>query len=404
MGLLTAHASLDLVNNTLPVHAILTGWQPPSLVELLRSRGITLHSFEPVAVPNWAKLWYRGTFAKLNVLRLAAKLRSRVLFLDNDVIAFANLDHLTQSPAPAFVFRDYDGHGDFRSPGSGLNSGVVLLPALNENQVAEFFRMHNHHLSVGYANLRNRSLRVGLDGGDQTCWNYWLQLELPRPRKCYELSARYNTYSREIGLSGGANASSETDKREMMISTAKLEGPTHGNAWWRDVKLWHKPHEYSNVRGLTSAAKAFVDERVSKIRQLAMGTTSAEVVGITKLPREEATQPLRWCEERLVLETFVRAPAIQPPLVNGATATTTVSLREAKTRQVQQFLRTCMDSCRAAGKGATWVSVCLQIDACTCHQTCERPIVGRARSAGFAFGLRSTWTESPLPWFAAKME
>ena len=104
-SLLLAHASLLKVGTTLAVHAIVCGWQNASAVSLLGARGLQVHYFPSVPVPTWARLWYRGHFAKLNVMRLAQKLQSRVIFMDNDVVAFRTVDHLRYFAAPAFTFR-----------------------------------------------------------------------------------------------------------------------------------------------------------------------------------------------------------------------------------------------------------------------------------------------------------
>lgn len=361
-ALLLAQASLVRVNTTLPVHVLLGGWQSSRVVDELRARNMTLHYFEPLPIPRWAKNWYRGTFCKLTALRLAYTLRKRVLFLDSDVVAFRNVDHLDLSPAPAFAFRDY-GSG-FKAAGSGLNSGVMLLPVLSRAQLDEAMRLYHSHLLYPF----ERSM-VGADGSDQAFWSAWLTgVRAAGPggapggatggatrRPVYELSARYNLYADEVTV---GNAS---------------------DAWWRRVLLWHKPQE--KQQRLPPEARHYVGAALRGAQALAPRIS---------VPAEDESQPRAWCEGSKVHELFISTPPIR---WQG-------TLGEAKTQQVALALAVCRQGCARASTGATWCSVSLQIDACTCHSTCNATH-GRVRSGGGAFGLKTSWTEAPSAWFAA---
>lgn len=99
-ALFLSHSSLVLVNNTLPVHVILSGWQDPGVVEKLHARNLHVHWMESAPVPTWAKLWYRGNFCKLNALVLGFRLRRRIIFLDNGNLACHSAFTVLQLPSP----------------------------------------------------------------------------------------------------------------------------------------------------------------------------------------------------------------------------------------------------------------------------------------------------------------
>ena len=340
------HAALRLVNSTLPTHVLLSGWHDPGVLEDLRRRGLRLHRHPSPPVPQWAKLWYRGHFSKLNALHFAARLRSHVLFLDSDVLAFRNFDRqLSGAPAPAFVFRDYG--GNFHASGSGLNSGVMLLPPLPPSQLDAALSLFRAHLTAPFA-----AGMVGQNGGDQSFWNAWLQSRRPA---VHELSARYNTYTDEIR--------------------------TNETGWWRGVVLWHKPLEKGLGR-MHPEGRRYVEAHVARAKALA-GARPAT------LPRQAAAQPLRWCDGERLRELFVSVPPVP----------TQGTLREASTQQVQATLAECKRACAQRAGGTRWVSVCLQLDACTCHSACSQLRVG-PRAGGGNFRLRTTWTEEPAAWFA----
>ena len=364
--MLLSHASLRLVHTTLPVHVLLSGWHNHSLVALLRSRGIQVHGASPVPIPVWSKLWYRCTFAKLRVLQLAATLRRRVLYLDTDVVAFTNVDHLALAAAPAFVFRDYRNF----TTGSGLNSGVFLVPSLSRGEAAGAMHLYLNHTDAPFS-----SSIFGFDGGDQTFFNAWL-LQFPdlrsgRQRPLYELSAMYNVYANEI------------------------EDDGEPGGWWRHTKLWHKPRQKD--ASLPARAKAYIRAHVARAQR--------EAPPHVTFPSVEPRQPVRWCDSVPLLELYVRAPPIHP-------AFHMPSFADAKTAQVKAMLVACAARCHATKKGLAtrWVSISLQLDACTCHARCGALKLGPRVWRGEVLlrllttthvVLRPTWTEEPSAWFAA---
>uniref|UniRef100_A0A7S3F5P6 Nucleotide-diphospho-sugar transferase domain-containing protein n=1 Tax=Haptolina ericina TaxID=156174 RepID=A0A7S3F5P6_9EUKA len=256
-ALLRAHAGLLLVNTTLPVHVLLTGWHNTSFVEMLHGLGMIPHHYRSVPAPQWAKLWYRGNFNKLNLLILASALHRRVLYLDNDVVPFRNIDHLQLSPAPAFVFRN---HTEI-----GVNGGMMLLPVLSAAEVEAAFRLLQMHLVLPFEHNM-----VGNNGGEQTFWNAWLQ-QRPR-RQVWALPSTYNLY---------------TDAVE------KGYGP-----WWDEVFLWHKPLEKGFDR-LPAPAKAHVEARLRRV---------AEYAPQVNVARERERQPRQWCEDHPTERSFHRRP------------------------------------------------------------------------------------------------
>ena len=106
-----------------PIHALLSGWQDAGIVATLESHGLVTFRYDAPPVPTWSSVTYRSTFSKLNVLRHSWAVRRRVLFLDNDVVAFRNIDHLLHAPTPAFVFHPIR----LLASGGMINSGVMLL-------------------------------------------------------------------------------------------------------------------------------------------------------------------------------------------------------------------------------------------------------------------------------------
>ena len=127
--------------------------------------------------PAWANQWHMQSFAKLAIPRAARRVKcERVLFLDNDVRALRNVDHIfTLAEPPAFVWHRGSG-------GKRLNSGVMLLPT-----DAAFVEALEAYTARLYANRSTpRRLR---EGGDQEVWQGFFA---ESGRRVTELPAAYN--------------------------------------------------------------------------------------------------------------------------------------------------------------------------------------------------------------------
>ena len=127
--------------------------------------------------PPWSNAWHRQSFAKLQVPRAAQRVGcERVLFLDNDVRALFNFDHIfTHLDPPAFVWHRGSG-------GKRLNSGVMLLPTDEP-----FVRALEAYTARQYVNRSTpRALR---EGGDQEIWQGFFA---ETGRRVTEMPARYN--------------------------------------------------------------------------------------------------------------------------------------------------------------------------------------------------------------------
>ena len=112
--------SLRNVNTTLPVHVMAQGErhsEHEALLALLGARFIHHAPALPWPIPAWISPNHRGTWYKLGVLGLTHF--DRIVLLDNDCITLRNIDHLSFSAAPAFVFIS-----------GQLNSGVAVLAPL----------------------------------------------------------------------------------------------------------------------------------------------------------------------------------------------------------------------------------------------------------------------------------
>ena len=66
--------------------------------------------------PQWAAPYHRGSFGKLNILRLTQF--DKVVFLDSDCQVVRNIDNLASVPSPSAAFH---------APDDGINSGVMVL-------------------------------------------------------------------------------------------------------------------------------------------------------------------------------------------------------------------------------------------------------------------------------------
>lgn len=127
--------------------------------------------------PSWAYVWHRQSFAKLAVPRAARRVGcERVLFLDNDVLALSNFDHVFHLvEPPAFVWHRGTG-------GRRLNSGVMLLPTDER-----FVDALDAYVARQYASRSTR--RQVRDGGDQELWQgFFAEAGI----RVTELPARYN--------------------------------------------------------------------------------------------------------------------------------------------------------------------------------------------------------------------
>lgn len=306
--LLTLHRSLRHVGTTLPIHVLLSGWHDPRLEKALQAGGaVTLHREEASAVrpPSWAIEWHRSTFAKLLVLNLSRALEARVLFLDNDVIALRNVDHLQNIATDAICVK----------PWEGLNSGVMVLDArtaapgaLDVDDVWNFVAQMSH--------------RSGGDGGEQNALNLYFAT---RRRAFRELPARYNVYTVEMNSSA--------------------------TAWWDEVVLWHKYN-----------MKLWNRWRSHPAANRRLNATLAALRG----PRFELDQPFAPSPvpDGLMLDVRcatavtrrVRLPA--PPIASSG------SLAAAKAEQWHTAAEACQAEC---GPAATAMSVSLRQDACECH-------------------------------------
>ena len=81
----------------------------------------------PANPPAWASVWHKQSFNKLNAIKLTRY--EIVILLDNDVILWKNLDHLSgiQTPAAAWLTK------------TEFNSGVMVLsPSMGENLLRNY--------------------------------------------------------------------------------------------------------------------------------------------------------------------------------------------------------------------------------------------------------------------------
>jgi hypothetical protein len=173
--------SLRRVGTQLPTHLLVSGERDPETEQSFAVKGVRVTPVAQVPLPPWAKLWMRGTFAKVGVLSLTQY--SSVIMLDSDCIALRNIDHLAFAPVPA-AYIHYDKgftcpqtritplEGD-RCGRAVINSGVMVL--------APQGLMHRKALGL----IQHSSANRAWDGSDQQLWHDLYE-------RVYELPFAYN--------------------------------------------------------------------------------------------------------------------------------------------------------------------------------------------------------------------
>jgi hypothetical protein len=135
----TLFAGLLHVNSTLPLHVFVSGEEVETTLHLtelalLRRHGVHVHVVPQPPIPKWASWNHRSSFAKMVVFNMSLRLRSRLIYLDTDVLPMRNLDHLAQPSirTPAVVFR-----GDAEL----LNTGLFVVDVRSQPELDEFWRL-----------------------------------------------------------------------------------------------------------------------------------------------------------------------------------------------------------------------------------------------------------------------
>ena len=239
-----------MVGSTLPVHVMLAGLHDPALAtHLVRGLNVSVHGSPDAPVPRWAAVQYRGTFVKLAALNLSLALGSRVLFIDNDVVAISSPDELRGAPAPAFIVY----------PQYGINSGVFLIEVRTPAELRDAWHL--------FALLETRAFGGKKHEGDQLFWNHWAREQGKKGKPIFELSRRFNLLHFED------------------ITGCRRPGPCERSVKWHEqMVLWHKPFDYKKWK-LSRAAHDFLGSRTGRIddsaRQVAFrGGAEGEGVGV----------------------------------------------------------------------------------------------------------------------------
>lgn len=110
------------VHTTLPITLMVGGVRNAAAESQMTELGASLWPTQPVDPPAWASAMHKQAFNKLRALELTHY--SRVIFVDNDVMLRANVDHLAFHPAPAAVWFPVNGSSGGMTT---FNSGVMIL-------------------------------------------------------------------------------------------------------------------------------------------------------------------------------------------------------------------------------------------------------------------------------------
>lgn len=109
--------SLALVRTRLKVWTLVTERHAVFEAHLSRLGSTALPVTSSPPRPAWVtNSFFATTWTKLLILELTQF--STVVFLDNDVVALRNIDHLAMVPTPAYAFLPSD---------AGINSGVAVV-------------------------------------------------------------------------------------------------------------------------------------------------------------------------------------------------------------------------------------------------------------------------------------
>lgn len=118
------------VKTQLPITVLVGGLRYYNHEDELKREGVRIVPMSTLNPPKWASIWHMQSFNKLNAIRLTQY--EKVIMLDNDVVLWKNIDHLSRIKTPAAVWVRPD----------EFNSGVMVLsPSADETLTQNYTRM-----------------------------------------------------------------------------------------------------------------------------------------------------------------------------------------------------------------------------------------------------------------------